>query len=62
MQRDLSVYLWDLQKALGEIETFTAGKTLENYLGDRLRGRLANPDHLRTTPQAASPTMARRAQ
>lgn len=36
MQRDLSVYLWDLQKALADIEAFTAGKTLDDYLASRL--------------------------
>lgn len=36
MQRELKVYLWDLQKALGEIEQFTAGKTLEDYRSERI--------------------------
>ena len=36
MQRDLKVYLWDLQKALGEIETFTKGKDLHAYGTERM--------------------------
>ena len=36
MQRELKVYLWDLQKALGEIELFTAGKTLDDYRSERI--------------------------
>ena len=36
MQRDLTVYLWDLQQALNDIESFTSGKTLADYLSVRM--------------------------
>ncbi len=36
MQRELTVYLWDLQQALSDIESFTSGKTLADYLSVRM--------------------------
>jgi uncharacterized protein with HEPN domain len=36
MQRDLKVYLWDVQKTLDEIETFVAGKSFDDYLKERM--------------------------
>ena len=36
MQRDLKVYLWDIQQALEEIESFTSGKAQADYLSERI--------------------------
>ena len=39
MQRDLQVYLWDLQKALGEIESFVEGKSFDTYVQELILQR-----------------------
>ncbi|MFZ2407824.1 MAG: HepT-like ribonuclease domain-containing protein [Methylobacter sp.] len=36
MQRDPRAYLWDAREAAGAILEFVAGKTFEDYAGDRL--------------------------
>lgn len=36
MQRDPRAYLWDVREAAGAILEFIAGKTFEDYAGDRL--------------------------
>jgi uncharacterized protein with HEPN domain len=46
MLRDLKVYLWDLQKALAEIETFIAGKTCDDYRAERMLQRAVERDFI----------------
>ena len=46
MRRDLKVYLWDLQKALAEIETFIAGKTFGDYQAERMLQRAVERDFI----------------
>jgi uncharacterized protein with HEPN domain len=46
MLRDLKVYLWDLQNALAEIETFTAGKTFQDYRTERMLQRAVERDFI----------------
>ena len=46
MLRDLKVYLWDLRKALDEIETFIAEKTLDDYRAERMLQRAVERDFI----------------
>jgi uncharacterized protein with HEPN domain len=39
MQRDLRVYLWDLQKALSEISSFVEGKSFDTYVQELILQR-----------------------
>ncbi len=36
MARDKRAYLWDIRKAVSLLETFTAGKTFDDYASDPL--------------------------
>jgi uncharacterized protein with HEPN domain len=36
MQRDLGAYLWDMAKAIGHIQSFTAGMSYEEYIASSL--------------------------
>jgi uncharacterized protein with HEPN domain len=46
MSRDLRVYLWDLKKALAEIEGFAAGKSFDDYLKERMLQRAIERDFI----------------
>ena len=46
MRRDLKVYLWDLQKALAEIEIFIADKTFHDYQAERMLQRAVERDFI----------------
>ncbi len=46
MLRDLKVYLWDLRKALAEIETFIADKIFDDYLAERMLQRAVERDFI----------------
>ncbi len=46
MLRDLKVYLWDLQKALAEIETFIADNSFDDYQAERILQRAVERDFI----------------